>query len=52
MHSLQQIKKSNSQLVFNKKHNQQYKKYTNGQWHNADSVECGYYIWKNENGIA
>ena len=52
MHSLQQIKRSNNLSVSNKKQNQQYKKYINNQWHNADYLEDGYYIWKNENGIA
>jgi hypothetical protein len=42
MHLLQQ----------NKKSNKRYKKYLDNQWHEADCVEEGYYIWKNENGIA
>ena len=32
--------------------NQQYKKYTNNQWQDAYCLEEGYYIWKNEDGIA
>ena len=42
MHLLQQ----------NKTPNKRYKKYLDGQWHESDCVEDGYYICKNENGIA
>lgn len=52
MHSLQQIRRSNNLLVANEKTSQQYKKYVNNQWQDADCLEEVYYIWKNEDGIA
>jgi len=52
MHSLQQIKRSNNLLVTNQKTNQQYKQYIDGQWQDVDSLEAGYYVFKNEDGVA